>query len=225
MTTLTSTADHDLKTAINEELGWTPSVNCDRIGVAVNDGAVTLSGQVPSYPEKQAATSAALRVRGVSAVADEIVVQHTGSNHSDADIARAAGAALDKTVVVPVGSVKAAVHNHVIALTGSVGWEYQRHAAQHAVAGIPGVQGVSNRIVLMPPVAISPFAAKANITSALLRNAHLDAERVEVTVDGSKIRLTGKVSSWAERHQAEYAGWSTPGVTHVDNQLAIVPAS
>lgn len=222
MTQTQSSTDHRLKTAIDLELGWTPSVNCDRVGVIVADGTVTLSGHVTSYPEKLAAVSAALRVRGVSAVADEIVVQHPGGVRDDSDIAREAGDALDRTVVVPTGYVQATVHDHVVTLTGSVGWEYQRHAAQHAVAAVAGVKGVSNRINLVPPVIISPVEAKQNITSALVRNARLDAEHVEVAIHGTQIRLTGNVTSWAERHQAEYAGWSTPGVTHVDNQLTIV---
>lgn len=118
--------------------------------------------------------------------------------------------------------MQAAVHDHVVTLSGSVGWEFQRHAAQHAVAGVTGVKGVWNQITLKPPVVISPVEAKANITDALVRNACVDAEHIEVTIHGTQVRLTGKVTSWAERHQAEYAGWSTPGVTHVDNQLKIV---
>ncbi len=44
--------DHELKTAIVDELAWTPSVNADRIGVSVDAGAVTLSGQVETYPDR-----------------------------------------------------------------------------------------------------------------------------------------------------------------------------
>ena len=62
---------------------------------------------------------------------------------------------------------------------------------------------------------------KANVTAALLRNAELEAQHVEVTVNGTEIRLTGHVSSWAAKHQAEFAAWCTPGVTHVDNRLVI----
>ncbi|MCY7340807.1 MAG: hypothetical protein LH603_02820 [Pseudonocardia sp.] len=32
-----------------EELGWTPSVDGTHVGVAVNDSAVALSGEVASY--------------------------------------------------------------------------------------------------------------------------------------------------------------------------------
>lgn len=49
----------------------------------------------------------------------------------------------------------------------------------------------------------------------------MDAQHVKVAVTDSEVSLTGAVSSWAERHQAENAAWSTPGVTHVDNRLTI----
>jgi osmotically-inducible protein OsmY len=222
MTELLHTTDHAIKTAVIEELGWTPNVNADHIGVGVLDGTVTVSGHVTDYPEKQATLNAVLRVRGVEGVADQIVVQHGSGPRSDAVIAHDAVDALAKNSVVPSGAVRVTVHDHVVTLTGAVGWEYQRHAAQHAVSTLRGVISVLNHIGLEPPVVLSPFDAHDNITRALLRNARLDADRIEVAIDGTKIRLTGKVASWAERHQAEYAGWSTPGVTHVDNQLRIV---
>jgi osmotically-inducible protein OsmY len=222
MTELLSAQDHAIKLAIAEELGWTPNVNADHIGVGVLGGTVTVSGHVSDYPEKRAAIDAVLRVRGVAGIADQIVVQHDLGPRTDAVITRDAVDVLAKNSVVPPDSVRVAVHDHVVTLTGAVGWEYQRHAAQRACSTVRGVVSVVNHIGLEPPVVISPFEAHDSITRALLRNARLDADRIEVAIDGTKIRLTGKVTSWAERHQAEYAGWSTPGVTHVDNQLRIV---
>jgi len=62
-------------------------VDNDRVGIAVTDGAVMLSGEVLSYPEKAAAVRAALRVRDVTALADEIIVRHAFGRIEDADIA------------------------------------------------------------------------------------------------------------------------------------------
>jgi len=70
----------------------------------------------------------------VSGVADEIAVQHEFGASTDADIAREAAAAFDRTVVVPTRAVMATVHEHVITLTGSVDWQYQRDEARRAVA-------------------------------------------------------------------------------------------
>lgn len=221
MTSLQRKTDHQLKTSIADELAWTPSVTADRIGVALADGAVTLSGQVPTYPEKEAALRAAMRVGGMTAVADEIVVRHAGGVLDDVDIAREAAIAFDRTVVVPSGSVKATVHDHVITLSGTVDWQYQREAAWRAVAALPGVSGVRDTISLRPSVVVSPAQAKEKITAALMRNAQLDAQHIQVDVTGSEIRLAGTVSSWAERRQAEYTAWFAPGVTHVYNQLRV----
>jgi osmotically-inducible protein OsmY len=213
--------DHELKIAVDAELEWAANVKADSVGVSVHDGAVTLSGQVGTYPEKEAAVRAALRVRGVRAVADEVAVENAWGPRDDTDIAREAGAALERSVVVPKGSVKATVHNHVVTLTGSVPWRYQREAAWHAVSGLPGVTGVLDQVVITPAVKISAEKAKSKITSALVRNAQLDANRVTVGVHGSEITLSGTVSSWAERRQAEHAAWSAPGVTAVRNQITV----
>jgi osmotically-inducible protein OsmY len=221
MTQTLHKTDHELKIAIDGELEWAPNVKADRVGVSVHDGAVTLSGQVDSYPEKEAAVRAALRVRGVAAVADEILVEHIWGPRDDTDIAREAGAALERSVVVPQNAVKATVHGHVVTLTGSVPWRYQREAARHAVSGLPGVTGVLDQVVITPTVTISAAKAKSKITSALVRNAQLDANRITVAVHGSEVTLMGTVSSWAERRQAEHAAWSAPGVTAVRNQIKV----
>jgi osmotically-inducible protein OsmY len=222
MTMTQHTKDHELKDAIERELDWTSEVDNDQIGVAINDGAVTLSGQVESYPEKTAAVSAALRVRGVTAIADEVVVRRRVGRREDVDIARDAARALSSTVVVPADSVAASVHEHEVTLTGDVAWQHQRLAAEQAVSSIPGVTAVRNSITLTPPEPMVASAdARANVTAALIRNAQLEAQHVDVTVNGTEIRLTGHVGSWAERHQAEYAAWCTPGVTHVNNLIGI----
>jgi len=64
--------DMVLKGEVLDELEWEPSINATRIGVAVKDGVVTLSGEVESYHEKVEAERATLRVEGVRGVASEI---------------------------------------------------------------------------------------------------------------------------------------------------------
>ena len=56
-------SDRDLQISIQEELGHEPGLtHPTKIGVAVKDGVVTLSGSVNSYFEKWAAERAVKRV-------------------------------------------------------------------------------------------------------------------------------------------------------------------
>lgn len=222
MTQTLDKSEHVLKVLIEEELEWAPDVNADRIGVAVNDGGVILSGEVDTYPEKEAAIRAVLRVRTVTAVADEVVVEQSLlSRREDPDIARDASAALERTVVVPTGSVKVIVHKGAATLSGSVPWQFQRAAARRAVATVPGVKSIINSIELEPRVLVSQSQAESRITSAIMRSAQLDAKQIAVAIEGTVVTLTGEVSTWAERRQAENTSWCLPGVTEVVNHLTV----
>ncbi|MDQ2845913.1 MAG: BON domain-containing protein [Actinomycetota bacterium] len=221
MTVTQNQTDHQLVQSITDEIRWTPSITADRIGASINEGAVTLSGQVDSYSEKVAAVQAALRVRGVQAVADEIEVRSEWAPMRDADVAREAAAVLAHTFYAPDGAVKAEVTDHVVILTGAVTWNYQRENIERRIEGLAGVRGVRNLIELKPDVAISAADAKAKIDAALRRNTELDSADIHVGIVGSTITLTGSVTSYAKGRQAAYAAWGAPGVTHVRNELKV----
>jgi osmotically-inducible protein OsmY len=67
--------DAQLKDDVIEELRWDPQISdADAVGVGVNDGAVILSGQAPSYVEKMAAAQAAASAPGVASVESHLVI-------------------------------------------------------------------------------------------------------------------------------------------------------
>jgi osmotically-inducible protein OsmY len=79
---------------------------------------------------------------------------------------------------------------------------------------------VHDQVVLQPTVL--PSEVKKKINAALLRNAQLDSNRIDVIVEpGGLVTLRGAVLSWAECRQVEKAARSTPGVTTVVNELRI----
>jgi osmotically-inducible protein OsmY len=202
------------------ELDWDPSVNAANVGVTVDDGVVTLQGAVDSYADKLAAEKAAKRVRGVKAVANDLEVKLlSDSKRTDTDIAQAALRVLEWDTRIPHEALKVTVKNGWVTLDGEVEWQFQRDDASHAVRRLTGVIGVINLIAVKPH--IMPGDVKDKIVAAIERKAELDAQHIEVRVDGSKITLTGTVRSWAERHDAEQAAWSAPGVANVANHLHV----
>jgi osmotically-inducible protein OsmY len=212
--------DADLQAHVHEELAWSPDVDAAGIGVAVRAGAVTLSGEVSTYAERLAAKRAALRVRGVRTVVDDLTVHpRSGWPITETDIAKEVERALKAAANVP-DTVKAEVDQHNVTLVGEVEWNFQRHAAKRAVQYLRGVSTVSDQISLTPRP--SSEDTQDRIEKALVRNAQLDARSIRVTVEGGLVILTGQVKSWAERSQAAKAAWSSPFVSGVDNQLVVV---
>jgi osmotically-inducible protein OsmY len=214
------TSDKELRQNVERELEWEPSVDERSIGVSVVDGVVTLTGEVTSYGEKWKAERAVERVIGVRGIANELTVK-TPSTVTDADIAQSAVDALRAHVLVPDEDVQVRVEHGWVTLTGTVSWDYQRRAAEHAVRNLRGVKGVANTIAVQPRLEAKDI--KRKIEESFERQAIFDAHRVTVDARGSEVTLRGSVHSWAERHEAEKAAWAAPGVSVVHNYITVDP--
>lgn len=211
--------DVQLQRDVIDELRWDPSVGANEIGVAVKSGVVTLSGQVDSYARMYAASRAAERVAGVKAVAEDLVVSlPAGSKRSDTDLAHAVVSTLQWNVQVP-DDIKARVDNAWVWLEGTVEWRYQSRIAENAVRNLTGVRGVTNLIDVKPRAVVADV--KNRIEGALKRHAELDSKQIQVEALDGRVTLKGKVRSWAERQDAEFAAWSAPGVSKVLDELVV----
>lgn len=213
-------SDTRLQKSVLDELSWEPSVTASHIGVAADDGVVTLSGHVASYGEKFAAEKAARRIKGVRAVAVELDVRLPyGLERADDEIAKAAIDHLAWDLSVPKDAVTVDVEKGWITLTGKVTWNFQREAAEQDVRGLSGVIGLTNHVTITPQTDVA--AISDEIQHALDRSWFFDPKTIAVTADGGKVRLTGTVHSWHERNLAATAAWSAPGVVTVDNDITI----
>ena len=217
-----NTADTDLRDRVERQLDWEPQVTSTDLGVAAEDGVVTLTGFVNTYAEKVAAERVTLKTYGVRAVANEIEVRPLFKK-TDTDIATAALNALKERVDVPDEKIKLSVKNGWLTLEGNVDWFYQKNSAEFAVKYLAGVKGVTNSILVKPQVSSVEVEVKDKIEDALKRNAEIDARRITVQAYNGKVTLRGNVRSWFEKDEAATAAWAAPGVTEVSNQIAVVP--
>lgn len=207
---------HDVKV----ELEWNASINARSIVAAVEDGVVMLAGSVCSYSDKWSAERVAKNVAGVRAVANDLGVNlDATAQRSDGEIAAAALQALQSNVDVPAGKIKVIVRAGHVALEGTVTRWHQKKAAEQAVRNLWGVVGFTNDIEIRPTTQIGDV--KERISSSFRRHAYLEADMIKVEVGDKAVTLTGVVTSWQAKEDAEIAAWSAEGVTEVRNMLSV----
>ncbi|SDD80310.1 Osmotically-inducible protein OsmY, contains BON domain [Sphingomonas sp. YR710] len=213
-------SDSQLQRDVMAELEWEPSVDHADIGVAVNDGVVTLSGYVKNYAQKLAAERAARRVAGVRAIAEEIKVRFASDpKTADHEIAGRILNMFRWDVTVPDDKIQVKVENGWVTLTGTVDWFYQSDEARKLADKVSGVSGVSNLIKVYQKPAASDI--RDRIVAAIKRQADIDAGSITVRADGNKIILGGKVNAWNERRIAERTAWAAPGVSNVEDDIVV----
>jgi osmotically-inducible protein OsmY len=119
------------------------------IAVAADDGIVTLRGTVESFSQRRAAGQDAKQIDGDYEVDNQLKVSLTGGNRRDDDEIR--GAALQSLiwdVDVPSDFVDVKVSEGWVTLKGDVSYQFESDAAYDDVAGLYGVVGVTNEIIV-----------------------------------------------------------------------------
>lgn len=212
--------DDQLRQKVQDELDWDPSFNGRKIGIAVQEGIVTLNGHVSSWAEKNAIEKAVKRVQGVKAYVENLEVNLPDQfERTDEEIAEIALKHLRWNVHVPEKGIILRVENGWINLEGEVQWNYQREAAKNALKNLVGIKGINNFLKIKNDIKKEDILK--NIKSSFERNARIDANQIKIEVEGAKVILKGTVQSWAEKKHAEKIAYYAPGVLEVENKIHI----
>lgn len=213
-------ANEQLQRAVKEALMWDPMVDHSAIAVSADDnGVVTLEGTVGSPRHRDEAGRDARGVYGVREVKNELAVRILlGDRVNDADVRGAVLQALRLNSLVPP-TVDARVDHGVVTLTGKAQWHFERSEAEFVAGSVRGVRSVRSEIVLEPTP--SEADLEQGIRAELQRIAAIDGASVYVDSANGTVTLKGHVSSWAARDAAVAAAWKAPGVTKVEDHIAI----
>ena len=135
--------DADIARTATNVLEWTTYLPKDAIKVMVENGWITLSGEVEWEYKKREATSAVRYLMGVTGVSDQITIKPLVSTSAvKTDIE----AALKRRAVSDAQNISVEVHGSNVTLTGTVHNWSERELAASTAWCTPGVHNVVDNI-------------------------------------------------------------------------------
>lgn len=209
-----------LQSDVQNAIKWEPLLHAAEIGVTAQEGVVSLTGIVDSYAKKLEAETAAKKVIGVKALIENIEVKFPSSwTKTNLEVANSVLAALNSNWSVPKDKVTVKVEDGWVTLEGQLPWNFQREAAKSAVNFLSGVKGVTNDIKIKSES--HNAIEQKDVEDAIGRSWSVDDSDINVSVSGSTVTLNGTVNSWYQKEEAGRIAWNTPGIWHVENELAV----
>jgi hyperosmotically inducible protein len=213
-----------LKSKLDKSQYKDVQVNVDGSGVA------TLSGTVSAYEYKADADKAAHKVKGVTAVRNEITV--SGPMVSDAQLQKTLG---EKLAYDRVGygnvfdAITLEIHDGVVTLGGHTHDYPNRDSALAVVSTTPGVKDVVDQIAVDPlsqmDDQIRMQVARSVYGFPTLNKYAIDpAKPIRISVQNGNVELYGEVDSQADKDAAGIRANGVPGVFSVKNYLQVAGA-
>ena len=129
--------DKELQSDITAELLWDSAVDATGLGVSVNDGVATITGQVNTFAQNDAVARAVHRVAGVRGLVIRLEVKLAPDHkRSDEELSEAARYALRWNSLVPDDKVKVEVEDGWVAHGGTgLRLPARQRRAMHPPAG------------------------------------------------------------------------------------------
>ncbi len=138
-------SDSDIAAAGARALEWDVSVPDNRIKVMVENGRLTLEGEVEWQYQRDAAFNAVRNLAGVGWVTNNISVKPLASA---SDIKAKIEAAFKRSAQVDAQAVKIDLFGNKVTLRGTVHSWAEREEAEQAAWAAPGVALVENQLAL-----------------------------------------------------------------------------
>jgi hyperosmotically inducible periplasmic protein len=200
------------------------------VQAAVQDGVVTLSGNVGLYSAKEDADKKVHHLKDVRAVRNAIEVSGGGETMNDSQLRDklAKGLAYDRVGygTTTFNNIEIGVQNGVVTLRGTVYGPPDKDSAISLVENTPGVRDVIDELEVAP---VSPNDDRIRIAEAraiygypaLNRYALDPAKSIRITVVNGHVTLNGVVDSKGDKDIAGIRANGVPGVFSVVNNLQI----
>jgi osmotically-inducible protein OsmY len=137
--------DSDIASEIISALKWNWEVPNDKVKVKVENGWVSLSGELSWNYQKEAARKTVDRLDGVKGVTNSISIK---ADSHDAIEKKLIEDALDRNWSIDNGDIQVSVIGTRVTLNGTVDSWYQKDEAGRIAWNAPGVWNVDNELVV-----------------------------------------------------------------------------
>lgn len=209
-------SDQTISDHVEDELIFDQAVLSHNIDIETDQGIVQLSGQVNNLLAKKRSEKIAEAVRGVRSVVNNITVKPV-KNRSDQEIRDAVEAALLTNPATESFEVTTKVNNGFVNLSGTVESWQEKQLSEKVAAGVYGVQGVKNLILVdyesdRPDSEIAREVREVFKWDVFIPNDDF----IDVKAIDGEVQLSGTVGSAAEKSRAYSRAW-VAGVKSVDH--------
>jgi osmotically-inducible protein OsmY len=219
-----STVDRKIEEAAKASYNYRTVLE-DHVSVKANDGVVTLTGTVQDKDDRNLAADTVENLPGVVSVRNEIKVEPTYPEKSDAWMAVKIRSRLLVKANVSAASTKVAVVDGNVVLSGTADNSAQKELTEVYAKDIDGVKSVKNEIVVTDKPTIGEKIDDASITSqvkyALLTHKSTSALKTKVVTSDGVVLVTGEASSDAEKSLVTKLASDVRGVSSVSNKMTV----
>jgi osmotically-inducible protein OsmY len=141
--------DPDIARAAVDALRWNVSVPTERVKVKVENGWVTLEGDVDWYFQREAAERAVRYLTGVKGVSNLITVK---ARPTPSDVKKKIREALERGAEFDAERITVEVDGNTAILRGTVRSYVESRDAERAARNAPGITDVKNKLVVDPTI-------------------------------------------------------------------------
>jgi osmotically-inducible protein OsmY len=201
--------NESLAQAIQEKLKWDSSVSGNDIEVKVEDGTVTLQGEVSSYDQMRRAAMVARSRSGVRQVINSLTV--SASDMSDDEIRTQVQGALEDDSSLAGAGIKSQVSDGKVTLIGEAENYAQVSRAERTIGDLAGVRVIDNQITVSSTTKRTDDEIRQAVERRFQNDAWLDDSGIDVAVNDGTVRLSGTVGSAVlmERARDQAQRWAT----------------
>jgi osmotically-inducible protein OsmY len=137
--------DESIASRCIDVIRWNSSIPEDRMQIKVQQGWVTLEGEVDWQYQKEAAQSAVRKLAGVAGINNMLVVRPKADPD---DVKERIVAAVARNADLDASKIRVTVEGKTVKLEGHVDLWMQRKAVEDAAWAVPGVCHVENYILI-----------------------------------------------------------------------------